>query len=132
MEQYYRCQCLRVEGIVKPHKEKAEDVINLVKECFAETDVDIPGTVLDRAHRMGPIYKDESDQKIQWIIVKFNNFRYWSMFYKNKIKKKQGKRVPMDRITIIFWKNKCSNQTYENGEHCLYIFRHKLQTKSCE
>ena len=65
MEQYYRRQCLRVKGIVKPHKEKAEDVINLVKECFAETDVDIPGTVLDRAHRMGPIYKDESDQKIQ-------------------------------------------------------------------
>ena len=65
LEQYSRRQCLRIERIVKPHKEKAEDVINLVKECFAETDVDIPGTVLDRAHRMGPIYKDGSDQKIQ-------------------------------------------------------------------
>ena len=65
LEQYSRRQCLRIERIVKPHKEKAEDVINLVKECFAETDVDIPDTVLDSAHRMGPIYKDESDQNIQ-------------------------------------------------------------------
>ena len=45
LEQYSR-RCLRIEGIVKPHKEKGEDVINLVKECFAEADVDIPDTVL--------------------------------------------------------------------------------------
>ena len=38
-----------------------KDVINLVKDCFAEADVDIPDTVLDRAHRIGPVYKDESD-----------------------------------------------------------------------
>ena len=52
-----------------------EDVTNLVKDCFAEVDVDIPDTVLDRAHRIGPVYKDESDQSIEGIIVKFNNFR---------------------------------------------------------
>ena len=76
MEQYFTRQCLGNEGILKPHKEKAEDVINLVKECFAEVDVDISDTVLDRAHRIGPVYKDESDQNVQGIIVKFNNFRY--------------------------------------------------------
>ena len=38
LEQYSRRQYLRIEGIVKPHKEKAEDVINLVKECFAKAD----------------------------------------------------------------------------------------------
>ena len=61
LEQYSRRQCLRIEGIVKPHKEKVEDVTNLVKDCSTEADVDIPGTVLDRAHRIGPVYKDESD-----------------------------------------------------------------------
>ena len=70
-----------------------EDVINLVKDCFAEVDVDIPDTVLDRAHRIGPVYKDKSDQNIQGIIVKFNNFRYRSMFYKNWKKLKGGKRI---------------------------------------
>ena len=72
-----------------------EDAINLVKDCFAEADVDIPDTVLDRAHRIGPVYKDESDQNIQGII-KFNNFRYRSIFYKNQKKLKQGKRVRID------------------------------------
>ena len=96
LEQCSRRQCLRFQGIVKPHKEKVEDVINLVKECFAEADVDIPDTVLDRAHRIGAVYKDESDQNIQGIIVKFNNFRYRSMFYKNRKKLKRGKRVRID------------------------------------
>ena len=96
MGQYSRRQCLRIEGIVKTRKEKVEDVTNLVKDCFAEVDVDIPDTVLDRAHRIGPVYKDESDQSIHGIIVKFNNFRYRSMFYKNRKKLKRGKRVRID------------------------------------
>ena len=78
------------------HKENAEDVINLVKKCFAEADVDIPDTVLDRARRSGPVYKDESDQNFQGIIVKFDKFRYRSMFYKNRKKIKRGKRLRID------------------------------------
>ena len=46
-----------------------EDVINLVKDCFAEADVDIPDTVFDRAHRIGPVYKDESDQNILELLL---------------------------------------------------------------
>ena len=86
LDQYSRRQCLRIGGIVKPQKEKVEDVINIVKECFAEADVDIPDTVLERAHKIGHVYKDKSDQNIQGIIVKFNNFRYRSMLYKNRKK----------------------------------------------
>ena len=62
LEKCSRRQCLRIEWIVKPHQEKLGDVINLVTECFAEANVDIPDTVIDRAHRIGPVYKDESDQ----------------------------------------------------------------------
>ena len=90
LEQYSRRQCLRIEGIVKPRKGKVED---FVKDCFAEADVDIPDTVLDKAHRIGPVYKDESDQNIQGIIV---NFRCRSMFYKNRKKLKRGKRARID------------------------------------
>ena len=135
LEQYSRRQCLRFQGIVKPRKEKVEDVINLVKDCFAEHTVYIPDTVLDRAHRIGPVYKDKSDQNIQGIIVKFNNFRYRSMFYKNRKKLKQGKRVRIDLTSYRYnlsKKSKCTNKTHENGEHCLYICRRKLQTKICE
>ena len=83
----------QIEEIVKRQKEKAEDVINLVKECFAEADFDIPDAVLDRAHRIGPVYKNESDQDIQGIIVQSNNFRYRSMFYKNVLQLQRGKHV---------------------------------------
>ena len=90
LEQYSRRQCLRIEGIVEPRKGKVED---FVKDCFAEADIDIPDTVLDKAHRIGPVYKDESDQNIQGIIV---NFRCRSMFYKNRKKLKRGKRARID------------------------------------
>ena len=46
LEHYSRYQCLRTEGIVKPQKEKVEDVTNIVKECFAEDNADISDTVL--------------------------------------------------------------------------------------
>ena len=57
------------------------------------------------------------------------------MFYKNRKKLKQEKRVRSDLTSNrynLLKKSKYSNKTYENGEHCLYIFRRKLQTKSCE
>ena len=95
----------------------------------------IPDTVLDRAHRIGPVYKDESDQNAQGIIARFNNFRYRSMFYKNQKKLKRGKHVRMNLISNrynLLKKKTCSNQTHENGEQVLYICRCKLQTKSCE
>ena len=62
MEQYSRRQYLQIEGIVKPHKEKAEDIINLVKECFAEANVDITDTVLGRAHRIGHVLSTKMSQ----------------------------------------------------------------------
>ena len=93
MEQYSRRQCFRIEGIVKPHKGKTEGVINLVKECFAKADVDIPDAVLVRSHRISPVYQDESDQNIQGIIVKFNNFR----FYKSGKKLKREIKTCSDR-----------------------------------
>ena len=58
------------------------------------------------------------------------------MFYENLEKKlNRGKRVRIDLTSnrySFLEKNKRSNQTYENGEHCLYIFKRKLQTKTCE
>ena len=41
-----------------------EDVLNCVKESFAEADVGIQDTVSDRAHRIGPAYNDESYQNL--------------------------------------------------------------------
>ena len=40
LEQYLH-QGYQIEEIVKPHKEKAEDIIDLVREYFLEAGVDI-------------------------------------------------------------------------------------------
>ena len=124
LEQYSRRQCLRIERIVKPRKGKVEDVINLVKECFGEADIDIPDIVLDRAHRIGLVYKDESDQNIQGIIVKFSNFRYRSMFYKNRKKINQGKLVRIDLRSNRYNLLKKSNALIKRikMEHTVYTF----------
>ena len=123
LEQYSRRQCLRIEGIVKPKNEKVENVIKLVQECFAEAKVDIPDTVLDRAHRVGPTYKDQSNNDVQGIIVKFNNFRYRSMFYKNR-KNLKDKRVRIDLTKNRYNLLKQTNELIRNKkmDNVVYVF----------
>ena len=41
---------------------------------FAEVNVYIPDIALDRSQRIGTVYKDDSDQSVQGIIIKFNKF----------------------------------------------------------
>ena len=108
---------------LKELSKQVEDVINLVKDCFAEADVDIPDTVLDRAHRIGPVYKDESDQNIQRIIVEFTNLRY-RMFYKNWKKLKQGKPVRIDLTSNRYNLLKKANALIKhmNMENTVYTF----------
>ena len=92
----YRCQCLQIEGIVKPHKRKDGKCYKSCWKMFAEVNVYIPDIALDRSQRIGPVYKDDSDQSVQGIIIKFNKFWYRSVFYKNQKKIKSGKHVWID------------------------------------
>ena len=57
-EQYSRRLRLRVEGIPTVANEKSEDVLEKVRKIISENQVDIPDTVLDRAHRAGPVIDD--------------------------------------------------------------------------
>ena len=63
LEQYGRRLCLRVDGIPTENNESSDDVINLTKSLFKEAKVSVPENVLDRAHRIGPIYTDRVSQK---------------------------------------------------------------------
>ena len=70
-----------------------EKVINIVKESEAE----IPESVLDRAHRIGPTYTgNDTGKKMQSIIVRFTTFRHKTLFYKNRKKIKSGARIRLD------------------------------------
>ena len=51
-EQYSRRQSLRIHGVQKKKGEKAEDCLNMVRGIIKQRKLDIPDTVLDRAHRI--------------------------------------------------------------------------------
>ena len=68
-------------------------VINIIKE----SEVEIPESVLDRAHRIGPTYTDnDTGKKMQSIIVRFMTFRHRTLFYANCKKIKSGARIRLD------------------------------------
>ena len=57
--------------------------MNLTKTLFKEAKVSVPENVLDRAHRIGPIYTDRGSQKkCKSIIVRFTTFRQRILSYR--------------------------------------------------
>ena len=59
--------------------------------------VDIPESVIDRAHRIGSRYLDASSNNCyKSIIVYFTTFRHRTMFYRAKNKLKRGVRIKLD------------------------------------
>ena len=56
LEQYGRRICLRVECVEHQANEKSEEVLEKVANIIKESETEIPESVLDRAHRIGPTY----------------------------------------------------------------------------
>ena len=54
-EQYSRRSCLRINGIKKENGKKEDNiyVINKLKECYENIDVNFDSNAIDRVHRIG-------------------------------------------------------------------------------
>ena len=52
-EQYSRRLCLKVDGVRSVDRETSNDVLEKVKEICAKSNLEIPNSNLDRAHRIG-------------------------------------------------------------------------------
>ena len=97
MQQYSRRQCLRIDGVeVKDGIETPEEVVTLFKDFIKDARVTCPDFVIDRAHRVCPVYENKDKKKMKSIIVKFNNFRIRSQFYEKRKNLKEGIRVKID------------------------------------
>ena len=97
LEQHSRRLCLRIDGVPTKTNESSDDVLDSVKSLFKEAKVDIPESVIDRAHRIGSRYLDASSNNCyKSIIVHFTTFRHRTMFYRAKNKLKGGVRVKLD------------------------------------
>ena len=59
LEQYSRRLCLRIDGLPSKINDSRDDVLDSVKSLFKETKVDLPESVIYRAHRIGSKYFDD-------------------------------------------------------------------------
>ena len=104
-EQYQRRLCLRLNGVEvkKGDGESGEECLKVVKDIFNELDVDVPDSVIDRAHRIGNVIEKDGKRTRQ-IIVRFTTWRHRTAVYKAR-KKSQNYKFRLDltrkRIKII-------------------------------
>ena len=97
LEQYGRRQCFRFEGASIEINETSDKVLSKVVDMCKEAGVDIPDTVIDRAHRIGKAYTDNKTKKnCKGIIVRFTTFRHRTMVYRAKKNLKNDVRVKLD------------------------------------
>ena len=55
--------CLCIDGIPLKNNEASKDVLDSVKNLFEFAKVNIPDVVINRAHRIGRIYKERASNK---------------------------------------------------------------------
>ena len=98
-EQYSRRLCLRIDGVPFGDRETSSDMLEKVKEICAKSNLDIPDSNVDKAHRIGKPYFDKI-KKVKWksIIVRFNTNRHRTLFYRVKkdIKQKKGYKIRLN------------------------------------
>ena len=118
-----------VEGITLKQvpsvdRETSSDVLEKVKEIYAESNLEIPDLNLDRAHRIGKSYFDKIKKvKCKSIIVRFNTFRHRTLLYRSKkdIKQKKGYKIRLGltkrRYLMLSEANKLASDN-QNANFC--------------
>lgn len=75
LEHYGWRQCLRFEGVLIEKNGTSDKVLTRVMDLWKEVGVNIPDTVIDRAHRRGVAYINNKSKKgCKNIILHFTNF----------------------------------------------------------
>ena len=87
LEQYGCRQSLRIFGLSLPTKETSDDAKQKVAKLIRNSIIDVSVSSIDRAHRIGKVTKNNSDQNIQPIIVRFSTFTDRTLVYRGRKKK---------------------------------------------
>ena len=107
-----------------------------MKEICAESNLEIPDSNLDRAHRIGKPYFDKI-RKVNYksIIVRFNTFRHRTLLYRAKkdIKQKKGYKIRLDlakrRYLMLLEANKLASDS-QNANFCYADVNRRLKIRS--
>lgn len=70
--------CLRIKDLTKKTNERANNVLEKVREQFKEAKLEIPGAVLDKPRKVCRINN--------YVIVHFTTFRHQILSYHNRKK----------------------------------------------
>ena len=102
LEQYGRRLYLCIDGIPLKNSEKSEDVLDSVKDLFELAEVNIPYLVVDYAHRIDCIYKDEASSKnCKGVMVRSTTFRHRRMLCRTRSRLK-GVEVRLDLTKFLY------------------------------
>ena len=147
LEQYQRRLCLRINGIDLQQEgqiETGEEWLQKVKNVFNEFKIEIPDTVVDRAHRIGKVVK-VNGVHVRQMIVHFTTWPHRTMVYnarknsgKYKIKldltkhrvhllKKANELLKLDQHSFAFCNINCQPCWYNNGKYHFFNDLHELE-----
>ena len=88
--------CPRIYRERTKTKKSSDDVLDIVKSLFKEAKVDVVGSVIDSAQRIGTRYLDASSNNYcKSIIIRFTTLRH-RIFYVAKNRSKKGLRTKFD------------------------------------
>ena len=103
---------MRIDGVISVDKETSSDILKKVKGICAESNLEIPDSNLDRAHRIGkPYFGNIKKVNCKSIIVRFNTFRHRSLLYRAKkdIKQKKGYKIRLYHKKTLSEANKLAS-----------------------
>ena len=117
IEQYGRRLCLRITGIPTETNEKSDDVLTKVRELISESNVDIPDSTIDRAHRIG-----ERRGNKQAVIVRFTTHRHRTRFYRARKNIKSGPKIHIDLTKQRFELLKEAQKFVSDQEDDVFVY----------
>ena len=85
-----------MHGLKYDKNERQSDIVSIITECFRKIDLLCEEEEIDRAHRIGKSYKNESSGfPMKPIIIKFKSLRCKQHVYRNLLSiLENGKRKP--------------------------------------
>ena len=95
-EQYSRRHCLCIHDMELPPVGTKENCLEKTKNVIEKLNCGVGGDAIDRAHRIGPVIKNDSGKTVQQIIVRLKSFKDRTSEYKNRKKATNGARIRLD------------------------------------
>ena len=102
-EQYSRRYRLRMHGLKYDKNENQSDIVSKISECFSEIGLPYEVTEIDKVHRIGKPYENESSSlTMKPIIIKIKSWRYRQDVYRNQPRRFENRQKKLVENSFSF------------------------------